>query len=62
MGSPGQREKDSLNLKKNSGKCCKKLGIIYQKITSENFMTVSPKEFKMRLVPREVTLNTDFLF
>lgn len=39
--------KDSLSLKKNSGKCRGKPGIIYQKITKENFKTVFPKEFKM---------------
>lgn len=49
-----RKKKYSLNLKKNSWKCWKKPGIIYQKFTSKNFRTVSPKKFKMCLMPREV--------
>ena len=36
------------------------MSIIYQEITQENFRTVSLKQFKMCLMTREDTLNTDF--
>ena len=48
------RERNKIHLKKNSGKCWKKPGIIYQKTTTENF---SPKEFKMWLVPSHFVLK-----
>ena len=48
--------KDSLSLKKNSGKYWRKPRILYQKIIKENFK--SPK--RVQDVQREVKLNTDF--
>ena len=49
--------KDSLSLKKNSGKYWRKSSIIYHKITKENFDNL-PK--RVQDAQRAVTLNTDF--